>query len=334
MAEGTAGRRGRLLAIVALFMVAAGGYWYLQGNAPVATTKTTVDQSAAITDRIEAELAGADPDTADLQTDSALDVTATGNRQYDCSGGFDAIIAEYEPALAAELKRLDAQRLFIEAAGPFTNMLDPAQVSYPGYESYDLTTLAALGDNGDAVANVLYAARQLSNVSQYSNEDRSFNHAAFDEHFDRLQRALAAGQVGALQLVQNLLRMKAFWASERSQHDKSLSNRAAVIELHAWQAATRQVGTLTERVITAAFADRNDRGAFQLLNEAEHAAVARRRDELLAGSLRALAKPRSPSEQEAEKALIELLALLQDKRIAAIRCKDGRSLQQAISETY
>lgn len=91
---------------------------------------------------------------------------------------------------------------------------------------------------------------------------------------------------------------------------------------------------MTERVITAAFADRNDRGAFQLLNEAEHAAVARRRDELLAGSLRALVKPWSPSEQEAEKALIELLALLQDKRIAAIRCKDGRSLQQAISETY
>ena len=333
MAETSTLARAGLFAIAVVVLVAA-GYWYWQSQSVTSADKITDHQAGDISSDAEATLASTDTELADVQAETPVTTTTTGAPQYDCSGGFDAIIAEYDPELAAELKRLDAQRKFIEAAGPFTDVINPAHTSYPGYESYDLATLAALGDNGDSIANVLYAARQLGNVSQYRSEDNQFNSAAFDEHFERLQRALEAGQSGALQLVQNLVRMKAFWASERNQQDNSLSNRAAVIELHAWQAATRQAGTLTERVITAVFADRHDRGAFRLLNEAEHAAVAKRRDELLGSTLRTLAKPLSASEQQAEAALIRLLELLQDKQIAAIRCKDGRTLQQAISETY
>ena len=332
MAETSTLARAGLFAIAVVVLVAA-GYWYWQSHF-VTSADATDHETSRISSDAESALASTDTELADVQAETPVTTAATSARQYDCSGGFDAIIAEYDPELAAELKRLDAQRKFIEAAGPFTDVINPAHASYPGYESYDLATLAALGDNGDSIANVLYAARQLGNVSQYRSEDNQFNSAAFDEHFERLQRALEAGQSGALQLVQNLVRMKAFWASERNQQDNSLSNRAAVIELHAWQAATRQAGTLTERVITAVFADRHDRGAFRLLNEAEHAAVAKRRDELLGSTLRTLAKPLSASEQQAEAALIRLLELLQDKQIAAIRCKDGRTLQQAISETY
>lgn len=258
---------------------------------------------------------------------------AANAKPYDCSGSVDAMLAQYEPALAARLKALDAKRKFIESTGPFTgSFADPAQLGYPGYESYGLATLASLGDNGDAIANILYGARQLGNIRQYVSADKSFNAAAFDEHFRRLEQGLAAGQVGALYSTHYLLRLRAIWSSERKQQGEPLSNRAAVIEAHAWQAAMARAGTLAERVVATIFSDASNRNSFQLLGDEEKAAVDRRRDELLATQLRAIVRPIDSDETATEAALNELLALLLEARTATARCVDGRSLQQALNE--
>lgn len=251
---------------------------------------------------------------------------ATDAKRYDCSGSVDEMLAQYEPALAARLKRLDAKRKFIESTGPFTGSFgDPAQLGYPGYESYDLATLAGLGDNGDAIANILYAARQLANIRQYVSADKSFNSAAFDEHFRRLEQGLAAGQVGALHSAHYLLRLKAIWSSARNQHGEPLSNRAAVIEAHAWQAAMAHAGTLAERVVAS------NRKSFQLLNDDERSAVDRRSNELLATQLKAIVRPVDGDETAAESALNDLLMLLREPRVAAASCFDDRNLQEAIN---
>ncbi|NQD35809.1 hypothetical protein HPT27_02170 [Permianibacter sp. IMCC34836] len=275
-------------------------------------------------------------DVINESNDVGIDDAGKRTAAVDCSGDFEALIGQYRPELAQRLKRLDAQRRFIESTGPFNDAFgELGKLSYPGYESYDTDTLLRLGNNGDQVANVLYSAHQLErDLSQTESNSNGFNAVQFEQSFQRLQQALEAGQTGALYLTQYVLKLRALLSSKQVQHNMPLSNRAAVVEAQAWQLATARVGTLAERVIAQHFGDALDKGSFQLMNDQERQQLKQRSEELLRGTLRNLQHPISDDEQQAEAALRELFALIEDPALASLNCRDGRSLHKAISETF
>lgn len=266
---------------------------------------------------------------------SAVDGSNSKSPALDCSGDFDALIGQYRPELASRLKRLDADRRFIESSGPFIGSFgELGKLSYPGYESYDTDTLLRLGDNGDQIAQVIYAAHQIEEVLQKSSNIDDFDSEQFDRQFRRLQHALEAGQTGALYIAYQVQKLRALRTSKRVQHDMPLSNRAAVIEAQAWQLATARVGTLAERAIAQHFGDALDKGSFQLMNDNERQQLKQRSEELLAGTLRNLRHPISEEERQTEAALAELFTLIEDPALATLHCRDGRTLQGAINETF